>query len=130
MTINFDSALGIHPQALALRERRTEVLAANLANADTPGYKAQDLNFSSILNKTLSKDVSLERTQAKHFGTDRRILGAEVLFRNPNQISLDGNTVETQVEQAKYAENAVQYQAGLQFLSGKFAELKSAIKGE
>ncbi|MEQ1530415.1 MAG: flagellar basal body rod protein FlgB [Methylococcales bacterium] len=130
MAINFDTALGIHPQALALREKRSEVLAANLANADTPGYKAQDMNFSAILKQTLPKNLSLERTQSTHIAPARQVLGAEVLFRNPNQASLDGNTVETQVEQAKYAENAVQYEASLQFLSGKFSTLMTALKGE
>lgn len=130
MAINFDTALRIHPQALALRERRSEVLAANLANADTPNYKAQDLNFSAILKQNLPQNVSLTQTQDNHLSAQRKILGADVLFRNPYQVSLDGNTVEEQVEQAKYAENAVLYQASLQFLNGKLAELKSAVKGE
>ncbi len=130
MVLNFDTALGIHPQALALREKRGEVLAANLANADTPGYKAQDMNFSSILKQTTEQSLSLEKTQSTHLASSRQVLGAEVLFRNPNQASLDGNTVETQVEQAKYAENAVQYEASLQFLNSKLASIKMALKGE
>jgi flagellar basal-body rod protein FlgB len=129
MTISFHAALGMAPQILALREKRTEVLAANLANADTPGYKAQDLSFSSVLHRTQSKHVTLERTQPMHIASTIHFAGAEVLFRNPNQISLDGNTVEIQVEQAKYAENAVQYSASLQFLSGDFSDLKMALKG-
>ena len=67
MAINFDKALGIHPQALAMREKRSEVLAANLANADTPGYKARDLDFKSILKQNLPEARTLERTQAGHF---------------------------------------------------------------
>jgi len=129
MAINFDEALGIHPQALAMRERRSEVLAANLANADTPGYKARDLDFKSILKQNLPSVQTLERTQAGHF-VPRQLLEARAMYRNPNQVSLDGNTVEANVEQAKYAENAVQYQASLQFTSNNFSGLMMALRGQ
>jgi len=130
MAINFDSALGIHPQALALREKRSEVLASNLANADTPGYKARDLDFQAVLKKSMPEKHSMEQTQQGHFSPNDRLLGATMLFRNPNQASLDGNTVESHVEQAKYAENAVQYQASLRFINGRFSGLMSALRGE
>ena len=129
MSISFDKALGISAQAITLREKRGEILAANLANADTPNFKARDLDFQSILKKSMPASPSLERTQAAHFAPEQMFLGGKLMYRNPNQVSLDGNTVETHVEQAKYAENAVQYQASLQFISGDFAELKMAIKG-
>ena len=129
MAINFDKALGIHPQALAIRERRSEVLAANLANADTPGYKARDLDFKSILKQNLPEAATMERTQAGHFAP-QQLLEARALYRNPNQVSLDGNTVEANVEQAKYAENAVQYQASLEFISNKFSGLMMALRGQ
>jgi flagellar basal-body rod protein FlgB len=134
MTINFDKALGIHQQALALREKRSEVLASNLVNADTPGYKARDLDFQSVLKQSLQQTPPsgqrLERTQAGHLAPRQEVLGAQLMYRNPNQASLDGNTVESHIEQAKYAENAVQYQASLRFLSNKFAGLMSALRGE
>jgi flagellar basal-body rod protein FlgB len=129
MAINFDKALGIHPQALALRERRSEALAANLANADTPGYKARDLDFKSILKQNLPEAVTMERTQAGHFAP-QQLLESRLMYRNPTQVSLDGNTVEANVEQAKYAENAVQYQASLQFISSKFSGLMMALRGQ
>jgi flagellar basal-body rod protein FlgB len=129
MAINFDQALGIHPQALAMREKRSEVLAANLANADTPGYKARDLDFKSILKQNMPLVQTMERTQAGHF-TSQQLLESHVMYRNPNQVSLDGNTVEANVEQAKYAENAVQYQASLQFISNKFSGLMMALRGQ
>lgn len=129
MTINFDKALGIHPQALALREKRGELLAANLANADTPGYKARDLNFESVFKQNLELTQTMERTHVNHLPT-RNVLEAQTLYRNPNQASLDGNTVEANVEQAKYAENAVQYQASLQFLNSKFSGLMTALRGQ
>jgi len=130
MAINFDNALGIHPQALALREKRSEVLASNLANADTPGYKARDLDFQAVLKKTMPQSNALERTQEGHFSPNDRLLGATMMFRNPNQPSLDGNTVESHIEQAKYSENAVQYQASLRFINGRFNGLMSALRGE
>jgi flagellar basal-body rod protein FlgB len=129
MTINFDKALGIHPQALALREKRGEMLAANLANADTPGYKARDMDFKSVLNQNLQLAQPMERTQTNHFSFQNKF-EAHTMYRNPNQASLDGNTVEANVEQAKYAENAVQYQASLQFVSNKFSGLMMALRGQ
>jgi flagellar basal-body rod protein FlgB len=130
MAINFDNALGIHPQTLALREKRSEVLASNLANADTPGYKARDLDFRAVLNKSMSMKPAMEKTQQGHFSPNDRLLGASMLFRNPQQASLDGNTVESHIEQGKYAENAVQYQASLTFIKGKFSGLMTALRGE
>ncbi|NOT84990.1 MAG: flagellar basal body rod protein FlgB [Methylococcaceae bacterium] len=130
MAINFDKALGVHAQALVLREKRSELLAANMANADTPGFKARDLDFQSVLKQTLSSNVSLGKTQTGHLAPATEMLGGTLKYRNPNQASLDGNTVEAQVEQAKYAENNVQYQASLQFLKGEFSGLMTAIRGQ
>lgn len=129
MAINFDKALGIHPQALAMRERRGEVLAANLTNADTPGYKARDLDFKSLLKQNIQLTQTMERTQEEHFAP-QSFLASHVMYRNPSQVSLDGNTVEANVEQAKYAENAVQYQASLQFTSNEFSGLMMALRGQ
>lgn len=126
MSVNFDKALGIHTQALALRERRSEVLASNLVNADTPGYKARDLDFKSIFKQTMPSAVDLERTRSGHMAPAQQILGAQLMYRNPNQASLDGNTVETHVEQAKFAENAVQYQVSLSFINNKLSGLMMA----
>ena len=130
MTISFDSALGIHPKALVLREQRSEVLAANLANADTPGYKARDLDFRSVLKDTLPADVFLEKTRPNHLAPAKQLLGSELMYRNPHQPSLDGNTVEGHIEQAKYGENALQYQTSLRFINGKISGLLTAIRGE
>jgi flagellar basal-body rod protein FlgB len=129
MAINFDEALGIHPRALVMRERRSEILATNLANADTPGYKARDLDFKSILKQNMPLTQTLGHTQAGHFASQQS-LDSRMMYRNPNQVSLDGNTVESNVEQAKYAENAVQYQASLQFISKDFSGLMMALRGQ
>jgi flagellar basal-body rod protein FlgB len=129
MAINFNEALGIHPHALAMREKRSEILAANLANADTPGYKARDLDFKSILKQNMPSAPAMERTQAGHFAP-QQLLDSHVMYRNPTQVSLDGNTVEANTEQARYAENAVQYQASLHFINGSFSELMTALRGQ
>ncbi|MGR9014134.1 MAG: flagellar basal body rod protein FlgB [Gammaproteobacteria bacterium] len=131
MAINFDTALGIEPKALAFREKRSEILAANLANADTPNFKARDLDFKSVLKQSVASGVSMERTHAGHITPpQQQVFGANLMYRNPSQVSLDGNTVEAHVEQAKYAENAVQYQASLQFINGKFSGLMAALRGQ
>ncbi len=130
MIISFDKALGIHTQALLLRERRSAVLAANLANADTPGFKARDLDFQSILKQTGSPNLTMEKTHEQHIAAGRLQLGARLQYRQPNQAALDGNTVETHIEQAKYAENALQYRASLRFINGTISGLMTALKGE
>jgi flagellar basal-body rod protein FlgB len=132
MAINFDKAFGIHETALNLRGQRAEVLAKNLANADTPNYKARDIDFAKAMNLAKSNQASgLDRTHVKHM--DSRI-GSEIpglSYRIPMQPDTgDGNSVESQIEQTKFAENAMQYQASLRFLNGKIKGLMSAIKGE
>ncbi len=131
MAINFDNALGLHPHALMLREKRSEVLASNLANADTPDYKARDMDFRAVLDKSVAlQNTQVERTRTGHLAAQQQLLGASLLYRNPQQASLDGNTVEAHIEQAKYSENSVQYQASLRFINGKFSGLMTAIRGE
>jgi flagellar basal-body rod protein FlgB len=130
MAINFQSALSLHPQALALREKRSEILAANMANADTPDYKARDLDFKAALNQQLSAQSNPNQTRQGHQSSINSVLGADLLYRNPFSPSLDGNTVEANVEQAKYAENAVQYQASLRFVNDHFSGLMTAIRGD
>ena len=131
MSISFDSALGVHQQALAIRSQRAEILASNIANADTPGYKARDIDFKTTLaNIDNSAGSSLTRTNAKHIQINTTANNPEVLYRTPNQSSLDGNTVDGQLEKSAFAENALRYQASLTFLGGKFKGMLAAIKGE
>lgn len=128
MAISFDSALGIHQQALLLREKRSQIIANNIANADTPGFKARDIDFESVLKQHqkrlaqgLDSTASIDRVSL----TDE-----QVLYRRPLQASLDGNTVEPQRENAAFAENALRHQASFQFLNGKFTSMKKALRGE
>jgi len=136
MAINFDKALGIHEQALMLRAQRNGILATNIANVDTPNYKARDIDFRAAMATMQSgatSTVSLQATEPGHIASDSAStlspLGAQLQYRLPQQPSLDGNTVEAHVEEAAYADNAVRYQASLQFLGSKFATLKSVISG-
>ena len=131
MPVSLDSVFGIHAQALQLRAQRGELLASNLANADTPDYKAQDLDFRSALNAAQGQQsVTLRTTHAGHVGGISGTDSARHMYRVPQQSSLDGNTVNTQVEQTKFSENAVRYKASLQFINGKISGLMTAIKGE
>lgn len=135
MSINFGRALGIHEQALGFRAQRAEVLANNIANADTPNYKARDLDFASVLaeqsNRMQRGGVSLNRTDSRHIPADGVITGeAEMPYRIPMQPSLDQNTVDLQIEQSNYAENAVHFQASFTFLNSKFKGLTAALRGE
>jgi len=126
-----DRLFGIHAEALQLRARRGEVLGSNLANADTPNYKAQDLDFKAALSDAKAQNMTaMAATQKGHIQPHGRVGGAQVLYRTPNQASLDGNTVDTQIEQNKFAENAVRYRTSLRFLSGRIQGLMTAIRGE
>ena len=129
--MGLDNVFGIHGLALEVRGRRAELLAANLANADTPGYKARDISFQDVLSAANGKSVTLETTDPRHLGGGGEgTFGADVLYRVPSQPSLDGNTVDTQVEQEAFMKNAIQYQASLQFLDGRIKNLQLALKGE
>jgi len=123
-------AFGIHEQALQLRAMRNEVLTSNIANADTPNYKARDIDFGATLRQAEGAQLRLRTTSELHSQpstTDR--FGGELKYRVPTQPTLDGNTVETDVEQAAFAENAVKYRASLAFLNGTISSLRYALKG-
>ncbi len=131
MAINFESALGIHDRALSLHSRRAEVLANNIANADTPGYQARDLDFAKLLQSSVQERVSMKKTHARHLPLmGAGMGGAELLYRVPMQPSLDGNTVDLQIEQAEYAKNALKFQTSFTFLNSKFKGLSKALRGE
>ncbi|UFH48033.1 flagellar basal body rod protein FlgB [Pseudomonas sp. KNUC1026] len=136
MGISFDQALGIHEQALNFRAKRAEVLANNIANADTPNYKARDMDFSSVLaaqaQKSGGSQFALERTNAQHIAAEGFDSGADstLKYRVPSAPSLDQNTVDAQMESSTYAQNAVDFQASFTLLNSKFKGLVSALRGE
>ncbi len=129
MPFNFDRVFGVHAPALQLRAQRAEMLASNLANADTPGFKARDIDFSRALEQA-KVGTELQATRPGHISGTHTTGRAETLYRVPSQPSLDGNTVDTQVEQSRFAENAMRYQATLRFLNGKIDGIQKALKGE
>lgn len=116
MSIRIDEALGVHTRALELRVQRNEILAANLANEDTPGFQARDIDFASEMQRL----------------DGRAALGArdpDLHYRVPTQPSQDGNTVELSVEQAEFSKNSMDFQTSLTFLTMQFRGLKQAIEG-
>jgi flagellar basal-body rod protein FlgB len=123
-----ESIMGVHEAALKFRARRMEVLAANLANADTPHYQARDVEFKSVLDQRLGA-ATLKTTHARHLAIDPLAGRDSLKYRIPHQPSLDGNTVEADLELARYAENAVSYQASLLFANGKISSLRAALTG-
>ena len=133
MAISFDNALGIHQQALLVRAERAEVLANNIINADTPNYQARDLDFKAILAGQRSEGsvLPMEQTSDSHSGgIINPEYAADLMYRNPLQPSIDGNTVDVQIEQAEYARNALDFQTSFTLLNRKFTGLLKAIKGE
>ncbi|MDH5324963.1 MAG: flagellar basal body rod protein FlgB [Gammaproteobacteria bacterium] len=133
MRFDIDSYLGVHATAVTTRSKRAEILANNLANADTPGFKARDFDFKQAMQQAMTDtgiSSGMKTTHAKHIRTSDSINGAELMYRSPMQPSVDGNTVDSQVEKSQFLQNALQYQASLMFLSGKIKTLKTALKGE
>ena len=142
MAISFDNALGIHAQALKFRAHRAEVLSNNLANADTPNFKARDVDFNRVFKNasaqssrsldTSGQDLILQSTHNNHLSATSSVgrMDAELLYRTPLQPSIDGNTVEEQVEHAEYMKNSLQFQTSFTILNGKFKGLQKAIRGD
>ncbi len=141
VAISFQSALGIHEQALYLRTQRAEVLGNNLANADTPNFKARDVDFSTLLDQakqmqrgskvasTLDASKPL-RTDARHLTLAGAGSDSDLLYTLPMQPSIDGNTVEEHQEMARFAKNSMDFEASLYFLNSKFKGLQAAITGQ
>jgi flagellar basal-body rod protein FlgB len=134
MAIGFNSALGIHEQALYLREQRSTVLGNNLANVDTPNFKARDVDFSRLLDQAKQQSQtstqSLRRTDARHLSFGGANNDEDLLYTVPSQPSIDGNTVEEHREMARYAKNTMDFEASFYFLNSKFKGLQSAITGQ
>ncbi len=129
--MNVDSIFGIHLGAVRVRGERAEILAQNMANADTPGYKARDIKFQELISKESIAVASLSTTHARHITPTSNIARSISLkYRIPQQSSLDGNTVDMQTERAEFMRNALMYQTSLQFLNGRIKGLMTAIRGE
>lgn len=140
MSISFDKVFGVHQHTMRIRNTRAEVIAGNLANADTPGFKARDIDFNQALVQAASQyklvdtNAPMVKTSANHM--DLRDLEAMqgpnliMKYRKPFQPDTgNGNTVEVSSERMNYMSNSIEYQATMQFLNGRISKLRNAIKG-
>ena len=133
MPVSFEKAFSIHDDAMLLRSRRSSILASNIANADTPGYKARDIDFKAMMSRVggqQSNKIELRSSHSSHISGAQNASSQSVMYRNPLHASLDGNTVDSHVEQAKFSENALMYQTSFTLLNGKIKGLMNALKGE
>ncbi|MFP1679523.1 flagellar basal body rod protein FlgB [Alloalcanivorax sp. C16-2] len=130
------AALNYDQEALGLRHQRQQVLANNIANADTPNFKARDFDFGRELSRAMDNGggeggLALRTTAVGHIPARGRASAVgDLLYRVPAQPSLDGNTVDMDVERVRFADNAVRYQAALSLLNGRIQGLKSAMQSE
>lgn len=133
-----DNYLRFQETALSLRAQRQELLASNIANADTPNYKARDIDFSSALQGALARAgqpaSKLAVTSAAHIphgAPDGSTLpdGTQVLYRGVVQGSADNNTVDMDVERNQYADNAVRYEAGISMINQQIRAMLAAVQG-
>jgi flagellar basal-body rod protein FlgB len=131
---NLDDAFRFSANSLRLRAERQQLLASNIANADTPNYKARDIDFKQALDVAMSGGpAGLATTSDAHIGqpspSSESFAGVPLLYRRPTQGSVDGNTVEMDVERTQFADNAVRYEAGVTMLNAQIRSLMAAIQG-
>lgn len=129
MPTNINQVFAGHEQALGVSRQRLQLLASNLANAETPGFKARDLDFRAALDKADGSTVKLAATRRGHLGGGAENLRPLVTYRTPEQPAADGNTVDSHKEKTAFAEASVRYMASLTFLNQKIRGLRSAITG-
>jgi flagellar basal-body rod protein FlgB len=121
--------IAFQASALSLREKRNDMLASNIANAGTPGYKARDIDFDRELARQVG-DSPLRNNGDRHMDDVAGTSDADVQYRVPLNPSLDGNTVELSVEQMEFSENSLRYMTTLSFLNRRISGLMTAIRGE
>ena len=139
MAINLDKLVGFHQSALSIRTDRMEVIAGNLANANTPGYKAKDIDFNKAMQSAMREasggtanhaSSGMVRTNDRHLSGNSTSVAAnfDMQYRIPTQPDTgDGNTVEVQAERNRFLDNGLRYQASLEFLNGKIKGMKKAL---
>ena len=141
--MNIDSLIGVHSEALKVRAQRTKLLATNIANSDTPNYKARDIAFGETLkdagwnsSKMIGASApnrlqpTMNTTHINHMASSKSTMHAPVMYRQPVHASLDGNTVDKDAEQARFAENAIRYQASLEFIGSRIGSVIRTLRGE
>ena len=134
MSISIDKHLGVHQHAMQLRSQRASVLANNIANADTPGFKARDVDFSQMLKAQMGEASDTLPMTSSASGHIQGLAQADTIsglkYRTPSQPAIDGNTVDADRERTEFTRNTMEFQAAFEFLNGKIRSIISAIKGE
>ncbi|WP_409307245.1 flagellar basal body rod protein FlgB [Pectobacterium sp. B1J-3] len=135
MLDKLNASLQFQQEALNLRAQRQEILAANIANADTPGYQARDIDFASQLNKVMEQGraegtgIALKTTSVRHIPAQNfQPPELDLLYRIPDQPALDGNTVDMDRERTNFADNSLKYQTSLTVLSGQIKGMMSVLQ--
>lgn len=125
----FENVFGIHESALKLRERRLNVIAENIANTDTPSYKARDVDFKSVMRSTQAGIKEMATTHGSHINASTS--GKDgLVYRNPLNPSADGNTVELSVQQSEFGKESARYTATMQFIENRIGGVRRALRGE
>jgi flagellar basal-body rod protein FlgB len=128
--LKLDNALGIHAKSLVLRSYRSEVLANNIANSDTPNFKARDFDFQKALQQAQTgSSAQINKTHQQHLGLNTKH-NIDLAYRTSMQKTLDGNTVDAHQEINAFSQNAFQYEASLNFLNGRVKGIITALRGE
>ncbi|QKJ86756.1 Flagellar basal-body rod protein FlgB [Paramixta manurensis] len=137
MLDKLDAAFQFGTEALNLRAQRQEVLASNIANADTPGYQARDIDFASELNRALEKGraqgsgLALTVTSTRHIPAETvQPPALDLLYRIPDQPAMDGNTVDMDRERTQFADNSLKYQTDLTLIGSQIKGMMSALQGQ
>lgn len=129
MALSLDDYLGIHAKALSLRDRRASQIANNLANVNTPKFKAKDMDFNEALASAMSSSQQMTVNAPNHMN-GQADFEAHTKYRTPSHVSLDGNTVDKELETTAYSRNALSYQSSLKFLDNKIKTMMAAWRGE
>ena len=134
MINKLDKGLNYHHQALSLRAARQELLSSNVANADTPHFKAKDIHFANVLQERLAQTsvtgrTGLSTTSPMHIANQKLgQIGDDLLYRVPLQPSVDGNTVDMDSERTRFADNAIKYDASITFVSNELRNITLAMQ--
>lgn len=133
MVSKLDRAFNFQQQVMNLRTERQQLIASNIANADTPHYKARDLDFGKSLQAALAgrgaaNGLAMARTTSGHLPGSASMPSSELMYRNELQSAVDGNTVEMDVERANFSDNAIRYESSVTFVTGQFKSLLDAMQ--
>lgn len=131
MVTKLDASLSFQHQALSLRAYRQQVIAANIANSDTPNFKARDIDFSAALKNAVAgrggAGLEMARTSGQHMTASGEAGAAPLLYRKEMQPSADGNTVNMDIERSQFSENSIQYEAGVTFITHQLRMMTAAV---